>query len=182
MNNFTREAFFGYFTLKNMMNRLILLSLHIISLFLLGFGWVKDMLYIDISTHFIVDFNLFNERRSVLGTLQTLWESGDYWPFLLIFLFGIIVPLVKSGVIFYLLAVKNPQPCWYGFVSAISKWAMADVFAISIFVAFLGANAMQNTKANLELGFYCFSAYVLLSVIVVMLIPKMITKPETSNA
>jgi paraquat-inducible protein A len=164
------------------MNRLILLGLHIISLVLLGFGWVKDMLHIDISTHFIVDFNLFNEKRSVLGTLQTLWESGNYWPFLLIFLFGIVVPLVKSGVIFYLLAAKNPQAKWYGFISAISKWAMADVFAISIFVAFLGANAMQSTKANLELGFYCFSAYVLLSGIVVMLVPKMIAKPETSNA
>jgi paraquat-inducible protein A len=164
------------------MKRLILLGFHIISLILLCFGLVKDMLHIDISTHFIMDFNLFNEKRSVLGTLQTLWQSNNYWPFLLIFLFGIIVPLVKSGVIFYLLAVKNPHPWWYGFVSAISKWAMADVFAISIFMAFLGANAMQSTKANLELGFYCFSAYVILSSIVVMLIPKMIAKPETYYA
>lgn len=164
------------------MNRYVLLGVHIISLVLLGFGWVKDMLHIDISTHFIVDFNLFNEKRSVLGSLQTLWESGNYWPFLLIFLFGILVPLVKSAIIFYLLIVKNPQPQWYGFVSAISKWAMADVFAISIFVAFLGANAMQSTKANLEVGFYFFSAYVLLSGVVVMLLPKMIARPETSNA
>jgi paraquat-inducible protein A len=164
------------------MNRYILPGLHTISLVLLCFGWVKDMLHIDISAHFIVDFNLFNERRSILGTLQTLWESGNYWPFLLIFLFGIVVPLVKSGVIFYLLATKNMQPKWYGFISAISKWAMADVFAISIFVAFLGANAMQSTKANLEPGFYFFSAYVLLSGIVVMLMQKMIAKPGTSNA
>ncbi len=164
------------------MNHLILLSLHVISLILLGFGWIKDMLHIDITTHFIVHFNLFNEKRSVLGTLQTLWESGNYWPFLLIFLFGILVPLVKSGIVFYLLIIKNPHPKWYAFVSAISKWAMADVFAISIFVAFLGANAMQSAKANLEAGFYSFSAYVLLSGVVVMLLPKMIARPETSNA
>lgn len=150
------------------MNRYFLLVLHIFSLVLLGFGWFLDMLHIDVSTHFLVDFNLFNEKRSVVGTLQSLWESANYWPFLLIFSFGILVPVVKSGLIFYLLLAKSPAPRWQCFVSAISKWAMADVFAISIFVAFMGANAMQNTRATLEPGFYYFSAYVLLSALVAM--------------
>jgi paraquat-inducible protein A len=163
------------------MNRLILLILHIGSLILLGFGWVKDMLHIEISAHFIVNLNLFSEERSVLGTLKILWQTGNDWPFLLVFLFGIIVPFVKSTVIFYLLLVKNASAKWYGFVKAISKWAMADVFAISILIAFLGANAMENTKANLEIGFYCFSAYVLLSSIIVVLLNKMIKMAATSN-
>ncbi len=59
---------------------------------------------------------------------------------------------------------------------------MADVFAISIFVAFLSANAMENTKAELQEGFYYFSGYVLLSAIIVMLLGKMIKKAEISNA
>ncbi|MFN8251648.1 MAG: paraquat-inducible protein A [Ferruginibacter sp.] len=164
------------------MNRYILLILHVASLVLLAFGWVKDMLHIEVSTHFIVDFNLFNEKRSVLGTLQTLWESGDYWPFLLIFLFGILVPVIKSGLIFYLLLVKNPRAGAYTFVSAISKWAMADVFAISIFVAFLGARAMQNTSARLEEGFYYFSAYVLLSAVISLLLGKMLKNHAATNA
>ena len=164
------------------MNRYLLLCLHIISLVLLGFGLVKDMLQIDISANFIVTINLFNEKRSVLGTLQTLWLGQNYWPFFLIFLFGIVIPLIKSGVIFYLLLVNNPQLKWYGFVNAISKWAMADVFAISIFVAFLSANAMANTQVTLKPGFYLFSGYVLLSGIIVMLLPKMIKRPEISNA
>ncbi|MGF2413189.1 paraquat-inducible protein A [Ferruginibacter sp.] len=164
------------------MNRLILLFLHIFSLILLIFGLVKDMLHIEVTAHFIVSLNLFSENRSVLGTLQTLWQTSNYWPFLLIFFFGVIVPLVKSVVIFYLLAVQNADNKWYSFVNAISKWAMADVFAISIFVAFLGANAMENTKANLEAGFYFFTGYVLLSSVVAMLLRKMIKMPETSNA
>jgi len=165
-----------------MLNRWTLLVLHIGSLVLLGLGWVLDMLHIDISTHFIVDFNLFNEKRSVIGTLESLWGGGHYWPFLLIFFFGILIPLVKSGAIFYLLLSKQPSPKWYSFVSAISKWAMADVFAISIFVAFLGANAMKDTNANLEAGFYYFSAYVLLSAIISFLLGKMLRKPAPSNA
>jgi len=162
------------------MNRYLLLVLHVLSLILLGFGWTLDMLHIDISTHFILDFNLFNEKRSVLGTLQTLWTGGNYWPFLLILLFGIIVPLVKSALIFYVLLAKDAAPKWQRFISAISKWAMADVFAISIFVAFLGAGAMQNTQATIEAGFYYFSGYVLLSGVIAMLMKR--RNPNRSDA
>ena len=154
------------------MNRYLILALHIISLGLLGFGWILNVLHIDISVHYIVDFNIFSEKRSVLGMLEKLWTDANYWPFTLIFLFGIIVPLIKSGLIFYLLMSKQPDLKWQRLVSAISKWAMADVFAISIFVAFLGAGAMQNTKASLEAGFYYFSGYVLLSGIIAMLLGK----------
>ena len=164
------------------MNRYILLVLHIASLVLLGFGWVLDILHIEISVHYIVDFNLFSEKRSVLGMLEKLWNDANYWPFTLIFLFGIIVPLIKSGLLFYILLAKNPDTKWQRFVSAISKWAMADVFAISIFVAFLGANAMQNTRAILQPGFYYFSGYVLLSGIVAMLSAKLIRNSTTNNA
>jgi paraquat-inducible protein A len=163
-----------------MLNRWTLLILHLASLVLLGFGWILDMLHIDISTHFIVDFNLFNEKRSVLGTLESLWSGAHYWPFFLIFFFGILIPLVKSGAIFYLLLSKQASAKWYRFVSAISKWAMADVFAISIFVAFLGANAMKSTNAQLEAGFYYFSAYVLLSAVVSFLLGKMLNRPDPS--
>ncbi len=157
------------------MNRYILLFLHIVSLVLLGFGWFMNILHIDISVHYIVDFNLFSEKRSVLGMLEKLWTDKNYWPFSLIFIFGIIVPLIKSGLIFYILGSKNPDPKWQRFVSAISKWAMADVFAISIFVAFLGANAMESTKAILQPGFYYFSGYVILSGIVAVFCGKLLS-------
>ena len=154
------------------MNRYILLSLHVISL----------VLHIDISVHYIVDFNLFSEKRSVFGMLEKLWKDANYLPFSLIFLFGIIVPLIKSGIIFYLLLGKNPDMKWQRFVSAISKWAMADVFAISIFVAFLGANAMESTKAFLQPGFYYFTGYVILSGIVAMFCGKLLSNSATNNA
>ena len=164
------------------MNKYVLLSLHVVSLVLLGFGWVLNVLQIDISAHFFVDINLFNEKRSVFGMLEKLWKDASYWPFSLIFLFGIIVPLIKSALIFYILLAKNPDSKWQRFISAISKWAMADVFAISIFVAFLGANAMQNTRAILEPGFYYFSGYVLLSGIVAMFTGKLLKNSVASNA
>ncbi len=154
------------------MNRAILSLLHLVSLIFLWLGLVTDMLKIDITANFIIDINLFNETRSVLGTLHSLWNSDNYLPFLLIFLFGIIVPSVKSGIVFYVLCNKQPSPKWSNIVSSMGKWAMADVFAISIFIAFLGAKAMKNTSASLEAGFYYFTAYVLLSAIVGYLLPQ----------
>ena len=164
------------------MNRYLLLGLHIISLILLGFGWILNILHIEINVHYIVDFTLFSEDRSILGLLKKLWTDSNYWPFLLIFIFGIIVPLIKSGLIFYILLGKTPDPRWHRFVSTISKWAMADVFAISIFVAFLGANAMESTKAVLQPGFYYFSGYVLLSGLVAMFCQKMLSNSATNTA
>ncbi len=164
------------------MNRYLLLILHIGSLVLLGFGWVLDILHIDISIHYIIDFNIFSEKRSILGVMERLWTDANYWPFSLIFLFGIVVPLVKSGLLFYLILGKDPAIKWQRFVSAISKWAMADVFAISIFVAFLGANAMESTKAILQPGFYYFAGYVILSGIVAGLCGRMLSNSALNNA
>lgn len=163
------------------MNRYFLLILHTASLVLLGFGWVLNILQIDISVHFFAHINIFNEKRSVMGMLEKLWTDKSYWPFTLIFVFGIIVPLFKSALLYYILLAKNHHSKWRRLVNALSKWAMADVFAISIFVAFLGANAMQNTKAILEPGFYYFSGYVLLSGIVAMLCGKLPDNSETQT-
>ena len=164
------------------MKRSVLLLLHIISLVCLGFGLIVNMLKIDISASFFISINLFNEKRSVLGTLHTLWESGNYFPFLLIFLFGIIVPLLKSGVLFYMLLAKEMSTKGHRLLSLISKWAMADVFAVSIFIAFLGARSMQNTTATLEPGFYYFTAYVLLSALIVSFLGRSVKMATPSNA
>jgi len=155
---------------------------HVLSLVLLGFGLVLDMLKINITANFFIEINLFNEKRSVLGTLQTLWEGANYLPFILISLFGIIVPLLKSGIVFYILFPKSVSVKWHQLVGVISKWAMADVFAISIFIAFLGARAMRNTRASLEPGFYYFTAYVLLSAVIVSLLNQSSKMPLSSNA
>ena len=68
---------------------------------------------------------------------------------------------------------KSPEKYYYTFIYTISKWAMSDVFAISIFVAFLGANAMENTKAVILNGYYYFTTYVLLSALITHLLVKM---------
>ena len=161
------------------MNKNILVALNILSIGLLIPGLVVDALKIDITANFFVDINLFNEKRSVVGTLRSLWESANYLPFLLIFLFGLLVPFIKSGLLFYILLLPGRGEKWQKVIPAISKWAMADVFALGIFISFLGANAMNSTKAVLEPGFYYFTAYVLLSAFVAALSNKIGLLPSS---
>ncbi len=53
----------------------------------------------------------------------------------------------------------------------ISKWSMADVFLIGVFIAFLAANSIDQSKdvlqvqATLGTGFYYFLGYCLLSIL-----------------
>ena len=51
----------------------------------------------------------------------------------------------------------------YNFARSVSKWAMADVFVVGVFIAFLAAKATDNLNAVAERGFYFFAAYCLVS-------------------
>lgn len=157
------------------MNRWVLFSLHLISIVLLAFGWFLDLLTIQIgyTVPFLGTIDLMDETRSVFGTLRRLWETRNILPFILIGLFGIIIPLLKTFFIFRILLLPSEKAAAIRkFVSSISKWAMADVFAISILVSFLAANAMDYTKAIIRPGFYYFTGYVLLSNLIIMFLPR----------
>ena len=65
-------------------SKIVLLLLHLVSLVLLALGLLKDMLQIDITARFFIALNLFKENKSILGTLQSLWQSQNYFPFSLI--------------------------------------------------------------------------------------------------
>ena len=50
------------------------------------------------------------------------------------------------------------------FIDSISKWSMADVFLVGVYVAFLSAKATDNLDAEIHQGFYYFAAYCLVSI------------------
>jgi uncharacterized paraquat-inducible protein A len=51
----------------------------------------------------------------------------------------------------------------YGVVQAMSKWSMADVFAVGMLIALLVGKGTANLSAVAGTGFYCFAAYCLVS-------------------
>jgi hypothetical protein len=115
--------------------------------------------------------DVYDKSRSILGTVRDLFRTGDYPVGFLILLFSVIVPVIKASMLVVVLAIKREgaQRRMLRWSSAISKWSMADVFVVAVFVAYLAAKATQNTRdylfldARFEIGFYCFAGYCLLS-------------------
>jgi paraquat-inducible protein A len=144
----------------------IAVGLTIVSLALLVPGLRSDALTITAS---IPIFNkpteIFRETQSILRAVRRLYDSKNYFVAGLILLFSVIVPFIKVAMMSVILAIKSPLTKYrlYLLVRSMSKWAMADVFAVGVFIAFMAGNALDNLNATLHPGYYYFIAYCLIS-------------------
>ena len=114
----------------------------------------------------------FNKTNSILGTAKELYNNNHIPVAALILLFSVGVPLLKALLLIgahlpFKRTVKQ-RLLWISGIS--SKWSMADVFVVAIFVSFLAANGLQESKglvdfkSELGVGFYYFLAYCLISI------------------
>jgi uncharacterized paraquat-inducible protein A len=144
----------------------IAIALALVSLGLLWPGLVQPVLTIKASVSlFGVERELSNETRSVLGAIQSLHASGNDFVAGLILLFSVTVPLVKAVLMIPVLALRASagRDRLYRFVQTISKWSMADVFAVGMLIALLVARGTANLSAIAGPGLYYFAAYCLVS-------------------
>lgn len=115
----------------------------------------------------------YQKERSILGTIQNLFESGNRLVAILIMVFSIIVPVTKGLLLLIANLPVSQTLRKYGLniSGMVSKWSMADVFVVAVIVAFLAGNANPDTNemlkfnATLGSGFYYFLAYCLLSIL-----------------
>jgi uncharacterized paraquat-inducible protein A len=89
-----------------------------------------------------ISSTLIDKKLSILSTVQELWESGRFLVAVLIFLFSVCIPILKTMLmsLAYFARNKNTQRNLSQFVSAIGKWSMADVFVVAVFLAILSTN------------------------------------------
>ena len=108
---------------------------------------------------------IFRQTQNVVQAVKSLYETGNYFVAGLILLFSIIVPFIKAALIGLILTMKAPGSRYrvYLFTRSISKWAMADVFAVGVFIAFMASKAIDNLDAIMGSGFYYFVGYCLVS-------------------
>lgn len=140
--------------------------LALISLGLLVPGLIKPMLTIKATISLLgMTKELANETRSIIGAIRSLHESHNDFVAGLILFFSVLVPITKAILMIPMLTASDParRDRLFRFVQSISKWSMADVFAIGVFIAFLAAKATSNMSAMLGPGFYWFTAYCLVS-------------------
>lgn len=153
------------------MNKTLIWILLVVSSLLMVAGWILPLLTLTVSFEvpLLGKQTILDETKSLLGTIQKLSTDGNLFPALLITFFGVLVPLVKTLSMFYALMDKKNSHTVARWMFSINKWAMADVFSMSIIIAFLTAQGMGNVSAIPEIGFYVFTAYVILSGIIAQL-------------
>jgi len=117
--------------------------------------------------------NAFDKTRSIIGTAQELFANNHQLVAVLILVFSVIVPLIKALILVSaLLPVSDrTKSLLLGISNNISKWSMADVFVIAIFIAFLASSGLQQSEglvdfqASLGKGFWFFLGYCLISIL-----------------
>ena len=131
------------------------------------------------------ELEVFSKSRSITGTVEELYRSGNPLVAFLISLFSIVIPAIKLLLLLYSSLVAKPGTSrWVDNIQkAISKWSMADVFVIAIMVAYLAAVASKDMEelfsleAEFSTGFYYFLGYCLLSIFASQLLT--VRKAET---
>ena len=115
----------------------------------------------------------YSKSRSIIGTVEELYLGNNVLVAFLVALFSIIIPVIKGLMLLAGAITNNPITARKLdlFGSLISKWSMADVFVIAVFVAYLAANAIEKEAGLLTFhailgpGFYYFLGYCLLSIL-----------------
>ena len=124
----------------------------------------------------VEDVEVYEQTRSILGSVRRLYEVGSPVPATLILLFSVIVPFGKAALVTWGVFIRDAARRYrvLRFVEAIAKWSMADVFAVALFIVYLAAQASQTTPgsatpaliaftAHFGAGFYWFAAYCVFS-------------------
>jgi uncharacterized paraquat-inducible protein A len=120
------------------------------------------------------EVEVFQQTRSILGSVRRLYEVGSPVPATLILLFSVIVPFVKMALVGgAMFSAPARRQRTLAFVETIAKWSMADVFVVALFITYLAAIASQSAAdagppvvaftAQFGAGFYWFAAYCLFS-------------------
>jgi len=155
-------------------------------------------LYFTILDHPIIFENqiLFFQSKSISDLVRLLLDSGEAKMILvgiLLVMFSIIFPtlkLIATTMYYYSKSAIGDNPVTRFFALRSTKWSMADVFVVSIFMAYLGldgvvSNELKHLEAksnpvniittngtHLEVGFFLFLGFVLTSFVLSLLVEK----------
>ncbi len=137
---------------------------------------------------------LFNTTNSILHTVINLYRQGYAFVAIMIFAFSVIIPVTKAGMLVHciLVATGAQKDRLFHWIKSMGKWSMCDVFIVAIFLSYLSTGSstqgethetsvlgipidihvMINMDAKLEIGFYCFLTYCLLSLFAIQILDQ----------
>ncbi len=131
-------------------------------------GLLRPLITITATVQFMgFSQEIFRQTRSIVQSIRDLHDSGNDFVAFLILLFSVLVPFIKGLLLAVVALVRDAGRRYrvFAFVRDISKWAMADVFAMGVYVAYLAAKASDNLDAQIGIGFYYFVGYCVASLL-----------------
>jgi paraquat-inducible protein A len=108
---------------------------------------------------------LFQNQISVYHGLIILWQAGELFLFLILFVFTVIFPFVKITAMLVLwlfprVGTEHARQMFH-FVSNMGKWSMLDVFVVAVLVLTIKSGGLASIRV--EDGFFLFFVSVMLT-------------------
>lgn len=143
------------------------LNILAIALFIPGIYFPMFSLNMDMAVNVAnasLTSDLVSKQLSLIETVEELYQDDRVLVALLIFLFSICIPIIKTLLVTFAYFKRNTilETKIYEFVSKIGKWSMADVFIVAIFLAVLSTNHAE-TANNQELVIFGFQMELMIS-------------------
>ncbi len=128
---------------------------------LLGIGLVAPI----ITLH---KFMLIHNTFSVLSGILSLLEEGQYFIFLIIGCFSVVVPILKLVILYILVsgaqASDERMKKYLHWMHLYGKWSMLDVFVVAVLVVAVKLGVIASVE--MHYGLYAFAGSVLLTMYV----------------
>ncbi len=111
-------------------------------------------------------FYFFSNTVSLISALLSLLEKGNVFLFLIIFIFSLLFPLFKLGIILY---IWNSQAGttvqhFLKWIHHLGKWSMLDVFVVALMVVSIKFDNIAEMQ--IHYGLYLFLGAVLLTMVI----------------
>ncbi len=134
------------------------------------------MMSIHKDVEYLGDVILMMESKGVLGSISKLVEGGDWVVGGILFAFSVLFPLLKTlSMLFVALFVESRfAHTIVHFFKLIGKWSMADVFVVSTFLVYFSASKGSMSQAEVQVGFYFFFIYVIVSMLTSLAADRML--------
>lgn len=147
-----------------------------LSSLLLAIGLLSPIITLE---KFVVIENTF----SVLSGVIQLLNEGQWFLFLVISAFSIVLPVLKLGVLYLLVGSRVPGQRrlhrYLHWMHLYGKWSMLDVFVVAILVVAVKLGAIANVE--MRYGLYAFAASVLITMYVTARVVILTSSDEMQN-
>jgi paraquat-inducible protein A len=140
----------------------------LVALLLFVAGIVTPMMTVS---KFVVVTNTF----SVLSGVTELFRNGNYILFLVVAVFSVMLPLLKIGVLYRIVArhrhAGEQLSRYLQLMHRYGRWAMLDVMVVAVLIVTVKLGAIASIQVHY--GLYIFAAAVLMIMLITGLVVRL---------